>query len=55
MALRKTFIPAVLGHKEMSMSVMDDTRKLYDNGMKQGGLAIRTPNKQAEAMHMVSG
>ena len=34
-ALRKDFIPAVLGHKGMIVS--DDARKLYANGVKQGG------------------
>ena len=51
-ALRKEFIPAVLGHKGMVVS--DDARKLYANGVKQGGLAIRVPHEQAEALHEVS-
>ena len=51
-ALRRKFIPAVLRQRGYDPS--DNARKLYANGVKQGGLAIRIPHEQAEALHEVS-
>ncbi|KAL7474208.1 hypothetical protein ACHAW6_000196, partial [Cyclotella cf. meneghiniana] len=47
-ALRDTFLPAVIGP---DIAIDDDLRKLLALGVKSGGLAIRDPTTQADALY----
>ena len=51
-ALREKFLPALLGRP--GEAITDDARRLYAQGAKQGGLAIRNPVETAPGLHEVS-
>ena len=51
-ALRETFIPILFG--QLGMVMNNDNRRLYSQGVKQGGLNIHNPCEGAEGLHASS-